>query len=156
MEKNECPCGSGKEYSRCCGIYISETATPETAEQLMRSRYTAFYNGEVEYLQKTLHSSKRTEESDKQYQEGVLNTQWLKLIILETEKGEGADTEGTVEFAAFYVDEEAGEIHEKSKFIKEDGRWFYLSGHFLPFVKQQRNAECLCGSGRKFKKCHGQ
>ena len=155
MAENSCPCGSENEYNECCGIYISGAMLPDSAEKLMRSRYTAFHNGEVGYLQDTLHPSKRTEESDKQYKEGVSNTQWLKLIILETEKGLGADTEGTVEFAAFYKDEEMGEIHEKSKFVKEDGRWFYLSGHFLPFVKQQRNSDCLCGSGKKFKKCHG-
>lgn len=156
MTKMECPCGSGKEYKACCGIYISGEKYPKTAETLMRSRYTAFHKGELEYLQNTLHSTKKTEAMEQQYQDAIADTKWLKLVVLKTDKGEKDDTEGTVEFTAFYQDEFPGDIHEISKFVKEDGRWVYLFGRFLPSVKQQRNGACLCGSGKKFKKCHGQ
>lgn len=155
MEDQQCPCSSGKSYVDCCGTYISGKKNPDTAEQLMRSRYTAFHNNEIEYLRDTLHPSKQSEKADEQYKDGIENTKWLKLIILNTENGQVEDTEGMVEFAAFYKDSELGEIHESSKFVKENGRWFYLFGRFLPPMKQGRNDTCLCGSGKKFKKCHG-
>lgn len=150
-----CPCGSGQTYEQCCGLFISGAQFPETAEQLMRSRYTAFHNGNLPYLLETLHPSKHSEETRIQYQDSIENTQWQKLLILKTERGTPADQDGYVEFAAFYEDEIPGEIHEKSKFIRENGRWYYLLGRFLPLLKQGRNDPCLCGSGKKFKKCHG-
>jgi len=77
------------------------------------------------------------------------------LLIIAREKGESSDSEGVVEFAADY---QGGQLHERSRFLKEEGKWFYLNGDILPPVtaaKVGRNDPCPCGSGKKFKKCCG-
>ncbi len=133
----------------------------------MRSRYSAFHEGEIDYLIATLHPSKRQATDRESLARTVSTTTWTGLRILAVEGGtEGEDT-GQVEFVAYHS--EAGgaakhpdrvtkELHERSRFVKEDGRWLYLSGiheNLLPVPKPGRNDPCWCGSGKKYKKCHG-
>ncbi len=152
--KEICPCGSKKQYQYCCGKYLLGKATAETAEKLMRSRYTAFCQGNIDYLIATLHPDKRTEKDRTELAKTINNTQWISLTIINTNKGKKTDSIGYVEFEAVYKSNEPGQLHEHSKFIKHNGKWFYLEGDILPGTIPKRNALCWCGSGEKYKNCH--
>lgn len=98
MSKEICPCGSKKQYQYCCGKYLAGKATAETAEKLMRSRYTAFCEGNSDYLITTLHPDKRTNSDRSQLTKSINNTQWLSLTIINTTKGKKNDSVGYVEY----------------------------------------------------------
>ncbi len=127
MDLASCPCGTGKDYAECCGRFISGDAIPETAEQLMRSRYTGFVARDESYLLATWHpktrpSRVRTDERQR----------WLGLSIRATEAGGPDDGTGVVEFVArFKIDGKGHRLHEIGRFEKIDGRWFYLDGKHL-------------------------
>lgn len=119
-EASFCPCQSGLPYAKCCGPYHRGEAAP-TAEALMRSRYSAFALGLGDYILETWESRYRPESADIDP-----DTQWRRLVILDTEDfGETA----TVEFRAHWRNKmERGIMHERSSFVREDGRWFYTMG----------------------------
>lgn len=119
----------------------------------MRSRYSAFCCGDVEYLLQT-HLVDNASPTDASHLRATMaNTEWLKLDVL---RAETAGDKGVVEFIAYYRDQRGlGQLHERSDFLKQENRWFYSGGIHLPAIKPQRNAECWCGSGKKFKKCCG-
>lgn len=151
-----CPCGSGNPYSNCCGIYHLGEAIPTTAEQLMRSRYSAFEKKLPVYLLDTLHPSKRRTDELTKLQQAVAQGSWLGLQIVSCRDGLVNHDTGHVAFRATY--EETGQpaiLEENSRFIKEDGRWYYVDGQFAPDHLPGRNAPCWCGTGKKYKKCHG-
>lgn len=117
----------------------------------MRSRYSAFVMRLSEYLSATWHPSTRPGSLDISHDDTV----WERLVIVTTEKGAELDREGIVEFAAFYP---GGQLHERSRFVKEDERWYYVDGDILPPIASEklgRNDPCPCGSGKKYKKCCG-
>lgn len=150
-EATPCPCISGEKYSECCQPLHEGKQHAKTAEQLMRSRYSAFYLGLVDYLIETLATEQRKSDDQAVLQNTIDNTQWLGLKILKhQQKAEQA----FVEFIAFYQDEGIAQLHERSSFIKKEGKWFYQTGEFLPAIKLGRNEECFCGSGKKLKRCH--
>jgi SEC-C motif-containing protein len=125
-----CHCQSQKPFSLCCEPILSGATPALTAEQLMRSRYTAFVVANVDYLEMTQHVSTRIDTAEK---ESTLNwtqsVQWMGLNIVSTKAGGVADNEGWVEFQASYIDDGEPEcIHENSYFVKEGGKWFYQSG----------------------------
>ena len=150
-----CPCGSRKKYQYCCGQYLSGKELPETAEQLMKSRYTAFCQGNIDYLIATLHPDKRQGSDRKELTKSINNTSWLGLTIIDTSQGKKHDKVGYVEFMAVFKITEPQQLHERSKFIKTDGKWFYVEGDIMPDLIPKRNDNCWCGSGKKYKKCHG-
>lgn len=116
-----CPCQSGKAYGQCCRPFHRGDADAPTAEALMRSRYTAFVAGDVDYLLRTWHPETRP--ANLELDPGLA---WTGLEILRTVRGGAADRAGTVEFRANY--REGGQDHaqqEKSTFVREDGRWVY-------------------------------
>lgn len=94
-----------------------------------------------------------------QLEQGSQSCKWLELEIVNTEAGTEADIHGVVEFVARYF--ENGEIrtmHERSRFAKPDGFWVYIDGDVQQAdqaTPQSLNGECYCGSGKKFKRCHG-
>ena len=155
MSKEICPCGSKKLYLYCCGKYLAGKATAETAEKLMRSRYTAFCQGNIDYLIATLHPDRRNTSDRAELTKSINNTQWLSLKVINTSKGKKNDSVGYVEFEAVYRVNEPGQLHERSRFIKTNGKWFYVEGDILPGTIPKRNELCWCGSGEKYKKCHG-
>ncbi|WP_284548368.1 YchJ family protein [Aestuariimicrobium sp. T2.26MG-19.2B] len=113
----ECACGGG-DYGRCCGpIHLGTPA--ETAEQLMRSRYSTFVLGLGEYLVTTWHPSTRPDHVDTA---GVV---WTGLDIVDVVDGGAQDSRGVVEFVAHHT---GGDLHERSRFERRAGRWFYLDG----------------------------
>ncbi|WP_236778410.1 YchJ family protein [Pseudalgibacter alginicilyticus] len=98
-----------------------------TAEQLMRSRYSAFVLANGDYLMQSHHSSTRPIKEKKDIVKWAKSVEWIKLEILETSKGYETDSDGTVTFNAyFYKHGKIRVIHEKSIFIKEDNHWTYL------------------------------
>ncbi|QEL56274.1 YchJ family protein [Chromobacterium paludis] len=122
-----CPCGGG-ELAACCGRYHQPDAPPApTAQALMRSRYSAFALGLEDYLLATWHPSTRPETLGLEEDAGVVK--WIGLEIKRCEAGREGDSEGTVEFVARWkVGGKAERLHEISRFVREDGRWYYVAG----------------------------
>jgi SEC-C motif-containing protein len=120
-----CPCGSLISLQECCLPYIQGDIIVPTAEKLMRARFTAFYLNDSEYLYKTTHVSQKkyTNKSDI-LAWAQINT-WQKLEIINS-------TENTVEFKAYYLDQNnIPQIHhEKSTFILFQNNWYYVDGKF--------------------------
>ena len=150
-----CPCGTGQAFADCCQPYLTGTAIAPTAVALMRSRYSAFATGHVDYLVSTHHPKKRTFGEKAELKQSCANTEWIRLQIFETFSGKESDDTGVVEFEAVYRSSEMGQLHERSNFVKEDGSWFYVDGQMLPPSVPKRGEPCWCGSGKKYKKCHG-
>jgi SEC-C motif domain protein len=125
-----CPCGSGKPYAGCCAAYVDGSILPETAERLMRTRYSAYVHGREDYLLRTWHASTRPASLALGAAAAV---KWLGLKIVRTEGGGGNDAEGLVEFVARYkVQGKAERLHEVSRFVRQEGQWFYLDGDAAP------------------------
>jgi SEC-C motif domain protein len=120
-----CPCGSGKTYAACCGPYHAnaEAAAPD-AERLMRSRYTAYALGLTDYLLATWYASTRPARLD--LTEGP-PLKWIGLSV-KAHRQE-SDEAATVSFVARYkVNGRAQQLAETSRFVREDGRWYYVDG----------------------------
>ncbi|EXJ12760.1 MULTISPECIES: YchJ family protein [Nitrincola] len=129
-----CPCQSGKPFMMCCAPAINGYRPAKTAEALMRSRYTAFSIGAVDYLIHTTAPEKRQPEDQEVLNEQTQITVWTKLEILSTQQGKIGDSEGTVEFkASFETPEDSGTLHEISRFRFDDNQWFYVDGE-LNFI----------------------
>jgi SEC-C motif-containing protein len=121
-----CPCGSEKKYEECCKKYIEGTLLPPTAEILMRSRYTAYTIGEIDYILDTHDPETVSDVSIDSVLAWSGSSIWKGLEIIRTKGGKVRDKKGTVEFKAYYTAEEKNQIHhEKSQFIKIKGRWYY-------------------------------
>jgi SEC-C motif domain protein len=119
-----CPCGTGLPLAECCGRLHDGTATAATAEQLMRSRYSAFVLGDPAYLLATWHPSTRPRRLDL---DG--DVRWTGLEVLATTGGSLLAAEGTVEFRAHYVvGGREGAQHENSRFSRDGGQWRYVDG----------------------------
>ena len=121
MTQPSCPCGSGDPLDDCCGRYHQGHPAP-TAEALMRSRYSAFVRENAAYLLATWHASTRPAQLD--FEPGA---KWLGLEVRA-----GAQTgehSAEVEFVARYrVGGRAVRLHERSRFVREQGRWYYVDG----------------------------
>jgi SEC-C motif-containing protein len=119
-----CPCGSAV-YTQCCGRFIENGEVPQTAVELMRSRYTAYTLRDEAYLQATWYARSRPNTSLASEDDS------LKWIGLEVRKHQQTGDEATVEFVARYkIGGRAERLHEVSRFVREDGRWFYVDGSF--------------------------
>jgi SEC-C motif-containing protein len=123
-----CPCG-GAAYASCCARFHAG-ARPETAEQLMRSRYSAYVLGLTDYVQRTWHASTRPAQAEPGDDAGV------KWIGLEVKRHVPDGDRASVEFVARYkVGGRAHRLHEISRFAREDGQWFYVDGEFPNMAK---------------------
>lgn len=153
-----CPCGSGRTFGQCCEPVLKRQRAPATAEELMRSRFTAHYVGDYQHLHRTYlatASQPYTEETE------AGDLAWKRLVVHSHEPGANPDT-AFVDFSAYYDDggtEQA--LHEKSQFQRVDGAWFYSRtvragpAPIKSAPKVGRNDPCPCGSGRKYKHCCG-
>jgi len=153
-----CLCGSSLSYQQCCKLLHTEQTHALTAEVLMRSRFTAYAMHNSAYLLSSWDNSTRPAEIDFSNDTG----KWTELNIISTKKGGAKDSKGTVEFKAhFTLDGEPRIMSEISRFVKKQGRWFYLDGKVKSInsaegaFNQGLNAPCACGSGKKFKRCCG-
>jgi SEC-C motif-containing protein len=133
MNKNQpCPCGSGMSYGVCCQPWWASRRRPQTAEQLMRSRYSAFVLEKAQYLYDSHHPDHRAADELKALKQSFRGMVWLGLEIVATEAGQATDTSGMVEFRAHFRQLGAtGVIHERSRFIYEYDQWWYQKGEVL-------------------------
>lgn len=141
-----CLCGSGQTFTTCCEKHITKTAYPETPEQLMRSRYTAYVLKNEEYLLNSWHESTRPDSLNIQNDA----TQWNKLKVISA-------INDKVHFVAFFTEvinnkEQALCLSEESIFVKNT-HWTYLEGKELKTIKLTKNMSCPCQSGKKYKRC---
>ncbi|AVP99380.1 hypothetical protein C7S18_20355 [Ahniella affigens] len=122
-----CPCG-GKDYAMCCGRFHAGALAP-SPEWLMRSRYTAYVRGDQQYLLATWHPSTRPAALDLD-DAAQATMRWLGLTVKAAR--EDGDW-GEVEFIArFRVGgQSAQRLHERSRFERLDGRWYYVDGVFV-------------------------
>jgi len=118
-----CFCGSVRPFSDCCEPLIAGERQAATAEELMRSRYSAYATTAVDYLLATTHASTRKQYPEEVLREWASSNTWQRLDI-------SAFTETTVTFKAYYIDEDKEpQVHsEHSTFRKEDGRWYFVDG----------------------------
>jgi SEC-C motif-containing protein len=161
--KTQCPCGQRRPLEDCCGRFIAGRESPTSAEELMRSRYTAFATHQIDYLIASHHPETRGEvvrDDVKRWSEGMT---WRGLEILDIVDGQPGDDQGWVEFIARGSERGAERIHhERSLFRRHQGRWFFHTAEHpkqAPTQRAQpkvgRNEPCPCGSGKKHKKCCG-
>ncbi len=146
-----CPCQSQKLYSQCCEPYINGTARPQVPEQLMRSRYTAYTQGNIDYIAATMKGQAAQNFDSEATKNWAHQVKWLGLEVINAPKPQAKL--GFVEFIAQYEEEGVlHKMHEVSEFARLDGgsRWYYVSGK-KPVI--ERNSPCPCGSGKKYKKC---
>lgn len=123
-----CPCHSGKKYADCCESFHQGVQNPQTALQLMRSRYAAYAKGLPDYIIKTTHPDNPSYKKD--------HAQWRKEISrfchftefrdLEISEFTDGEREAYVTFTA-YLDQNQIDttFTERSRFLKEDGQWLY-------------------------------
>ncbi len=159
----KCHCNSDLDFANCCGPVLSGEKPAATAEALMRSRYSAYVCGEIDYLSESLHPDHRADHDIAATRRWAESADWMGLEIRSTQDGAEGDDEGQVEFVVSYRDQ--GVVrnhHEISRFRRDAGRWYYMDGDTPKaetFVKDQpkvgRNDPCPCGSGKKYKKCCG-
>ncbi len=161
-KKELCPCGSGKAYGECCEPIIKGKVKAETAEALMRARYTSYVKHEIDFIVASCDEEEGVAEIDKKAtEEWSRQSQWNGLKILRTEKGEKED-EAIVEFMADYTLHGMHELHHEIAGFKKFGdEWKYVAGNVIPHTVQRvgakvgRNDPCPCGSGKKYKQCCG-
>ena len=150
-----CPCqnqqDNAKLYKECCEPFHLGKI-PANPEALMRSRFSGYALGLNEYISNSWHPSTRPDNLNIEEDD-----QWVKLEIVSSNKKQ-------VHFCAYFKNEHFNNdlkngfsvLEETSNFVFESGKWFYLSGNSeMSQVKQLCNHNCLCGSGKKFKKCCG-
>ena len=124
MNWKRCPCGSGLTYAEDCGRLHAGTAPAATAEQLMRSRYSAFAVGDGAYLLASWDPATRPRALDLDPA-----VRWTGLEVLATTGGGLFDAEGTVTFRAHARSGGAEHVQsERSRFRRLDGRWLYVDG----------------------------
>ena len=158
---NHCPCGSGSTYAECCQPFITGVRPAETAEQLMRARYSAYVHAEMDFIFESTHPDHRQGYDHAGTKEWAESSEWLGLKIVATTKGGADDSVGEVEFVANFTEKgTAREHHECAQFQRKDGAWLFTEGTMVKqkpiiAVKIGRNDPCRCGSGLKYKKCCG-
>jgi len=145
-----CYCGEKLNYEEHCEKYIKGEEIPKTPLELMKSRYTAFATNNYQYIFDTYHPEKRDFTVDELKSGDGSNWIGLEIVDFDNEKG-------IVTFIAKYKGTDEIMLHkERSRFVFENGRWYYYE--MLPFPKVEKikpNEPCPCGSGKKYKKCCG-
>lgn len=156
-----CPCGTPLSFEQCCQPLIlnkhrldKQIAT--NPESLMRSRFTAYLLEDYDYILATYGPKQRITLSVTELEQSAAGTKWLKLVIHASSH---VGLNAKVEFSAYYQSEQQFYVlHETSDFTCENAQWYYTTGIIHkdsgPYV-QQRNDQCLCNSGKKYKKCCG-
>ena len=166
---SHCPCrvlDSNKlSYEECCAPFHTGKAKAPTAEKLMRSRYAAYVTKNIDYIDSTQINEKNEVFDKAEALKWADSSEWQGLEIKSTIKGQPNDTTGVVEFIAHYKDKASGtelRHHETSSFVKDADQWKFKDGNIhgaQPVRRMEpklgRNDVCHCGSGKKYKKCHG-
>ena len=122
---SKCPCGSKQRLDKCCEPILLGKRIAKTPEQLMRSRYSAYAMGHYEYVLNTYAAEPRAQLNVLELAQGNQETQWVHLDVVHTQGRQ-------VEFKAYYrINDALFILHERSDFIKENGRWVYLTGQII-------------------------
>jgi SEC-C motif-containing protein len=168
MIENTCPCrlmaDEKLSLAACCGPHLDGVTPAPTAEAQMRARYSAYALGRIDYIRETMAPETRGDFDRKSVSRWSSSSQWLGLEVQSTEKGQLGDADGVVEFTAHFNAEGKKQAHHERalfRFEPVEKAWVFvdaLDRVKTPVVKGPqpgRNDPCPCGSGKKFKKCHG-
>jgi SEC-C motif domain protein len=153
-----CPCGSGKPFAQCCLPILKRERKAETAEQVMRSRFTAHVAHDYEHLHRTYRETAKEPYVPDEEEGG--GRDWTRLVIHSHEPGPKPDL-AFVDFTAYYKEgDKELSFPEKAEFQKIDGEWIYTKAVRqgpapikAAAAKVGRNDPCPCGSGKKYKQC---
>lgn len=119
-----CPCCSGLTFDECCRPVIDGSRPAPTAEALMRSRFSAFAVGDRTHLLASWHPDTRPAELELDD-----DLRWYRLDIESVSAGTPFDSTGEVTFTAYHRGPSGpGTLHERSRFERVSGRWYYLDG----------------------------
>lgn len=153
-----CPCGLNS-YTLCCSLFIDKQHTPETPEQLMRSRYTAYTLANSSYIKNTMTGKALSNFNESEAQKWAKSVFWLGLDVVSSNMENNEC--GFVEFKVRFIERNQLHLmHECSEFHKINNQWFYVDGVNKTVHDKERkqkiarNSSCPCGSGKKFKNCH--
>jgi SEC-C motif-containing protein len=186
ISKNRCFCGSSETFANCCQPYITEQhgpqTFPKTAEQLMRSRFSAYASGNSQYIYDTYAKTSQELQTVKDIKDWANACVWIALQVHNTNPNSHVTTndspEHFVEFSAFYInDNRLFELHENSRFVLEAAieekdkdqnlHWRYLDGDIIKhseLTEIKRKDLCPCNhyatgwlpkKGKKYKQCCG-
>ncbi|PNK60856.1 YchJ family protein [Psychrobacter sp. FDAARGOS_221] len=144
-------------YADCCQPLHQGTAYAKTAEQLMRSRYSAFVMCLTDYIVDTTVPAQQASLDKSSIERWAKETQWAGLQILQHRPKLGK-RHAQVEFNAYFHHLDQGTLaldahHELSGFVLIDNKWYFLDPTVTMPVTQKQ--PCICGSGEKFKRCCG-
>jgi SEC-C motif-containing protein len=170
-----CYCQSGQIFEHCCQPYHLGHRVPATAEQLMRSRFSAYCEGSatsIRYLAESYHFLSQPSNPSHEITAFAKAAHFIGLKIINSSAPSELPTElrktllphgsltslgfATVHFQVkFMMDDRLQMLEEISRFIATEGRWSYLDGTLFdhPQQKLSRNDSCPCGSGKKYKNC---
>ena len=150
MSEQNCPCGLAS-YAMCCQPLHLGVEQAQTAQQLMRSRYSAFALEQIDYLVATTALGQQSALDQAAIAAWSKANQWSGLEIVSHNE-QLSKQHAQVEFKAHYHDgTQARTHHELSHFVQHAGQWYFLD----PTTEQQwaMKQPCICGSGKKFKHC---
>lgn len=160
---SKCHCGSKLKFSDCCEPIINFQCKANTAEKLMRARYSAYAVGAIDFIEKSIHPKFRKDFDKKSSAQWSQLAKWKSLEVVSTEQGLEKDQKGLVEFKALYsMDDQDIIHHELAEFKKVEDQWFFVDGKQIgpePVKRDSpkigRNDPCPCQSSKKYKKCCG-
>jgi SEC-C motif domain protein len=156
-----CYCGTGLSYDQCCQPFILAKKHPKTAEQLMRSRYTAFATQHITYIQGSMAGTAAESFSFDEAMRWSCSVQWLGLQVLRADENFTLDS-GYVCFRAYFREQGSVRgLYEKSEFKRIKGVWYYTKAlcHRIDIMEFdvnktiRKNDLCPCQSGKRFKRC---
>jgi len=170
-----CYCQSGQSFKECCALFIQGQHLPASAEQLMRSRFSAYCEGSaqaMQYLAQSYHPKSQAENPVSEITAFAKVAHFISLEIIQSsdpslipgplqqQLSEWIDPEqdlyATVHFKArFIMHDKLHLLEESSRFIRSNQQWLYLDGAFTEHAPQKlsRNDSCPCRSGKKYKHC---
>ncbi|CAH0993428.1 hypothetical protein SIN8267_03577 [Sinobacterium norvegicum] len=153
LQAGRCYCGLPTDYSLCCGPLHRGAAHAETAEQLMRSRYSACCLDLVDYLIDTTHASTKASYQPQELADWLQQSQWCSLQIVSSSNGGGHSDH--VDFVAYHQEDKQLLQHREYSLFKRDAdqHWYFVGGEHRNDIAIERNQSCPCGSGKKHKKC---
>ncbi len=168
-----CYCGKPGRYQDCCQPCHTGQSPAQTAEQLMRSRFSAYVLQLVSYIADTYYPAIQSADALAEISAFAGNARFLALLVLAAgdtptvnpaqfpllrpdSLAVNSAVFSYVHFKVWFLS--ADKLHlleEHSRFVRIDGHWHYVDGVLLPHpvLKIGRNDLCPCGSGKKFKAC---
>lgn len=149
-----CPCGSGQLLSGCCAL-LHAGQNAQSAEQLMRSRYSAYVLGKIDYIVKTTVPAQQALLDVAAITAWSEQNQWQGLTIHRVQAKANA-RHAQVEFTAHFNNQQGAQTHrELSTFVRIGQQWYFLDPTLDQALEKYPalKAACLCGSGQKFKRC---